>query len=292
MNVPELKLSVTVGEALRALAARESLESLEAQALESTQRQALTGQLASADWWAFVVGLGRFWSNRDHVIVRDVPIVGDGATTLLLALAFDAAFKPYRRDKIVKHFRMSPWTTELSQTMRECHFHTDLSTAIEPPCVTLIHCRKADPTPGRGVIRVAPVRQLLAELRQRGAEEALRFMLSDTVGMVDERARAFWSGVIASESSVRFHPETLRAAERRGAHFADSLEHQLEVIHDAAMAASEPIELGSGDALFVSNIRALHYRGACTVQYLEFPRSFEAREIHILHLRDEPTWPE
>jgi len=292
MSVPELKLSATVGEALRALAAREPLESLESRALDSTRRRTLAGELASADWHDFVFELGRLWRNRDHVVVRGVPVEGDGATTLLLALAFDAAFKPYRGDKIVKHFKMSPWTTELSQTLREGHFHTDLSTAVEPPCVTLIHCRKPDPTPGRGVVRVAPIRGLLAELRRRGAGEALRFMLSDTVEMVDERAQGSWSGIISSESSVRFHPETLRAAERRGARFVDALERQLEVIRDAALAASEPIELGPGDALFVSNVRALHYRGACTVQYLEFPRRFETREIHVLHLRDEPIWPE
>lgn len=292
MSVPELKLPATVGEALRALAAREPLESLEARALDSTQRRALADELASADWRAFVVELARTWSARDYAVVRGVPVEGDGATTLLLAIAFDAAFKPYRRDKIVKHFKMSPWTTELSQTLREGHFHTDLSTAVEPPCVTLIHCRKSDPTPGSGVVRVAPIRGLLAKLRRRGADEALRFMLSDTVEMVDERAHGSWSGIIASESRVRFHPETLRAAERRGVRFAGALERQLEVIRDAALDASEPIELGPGDALFVSNVRALHYRGACTVQYLEFPLRFEAREIHVLHLRDEPTWPE
>lgn len=292
MSVPELKLSATVAEALRALAAREPLESLEAQALNSKRRRTLATELASADWRAFVVELGRTWSTREHVVVRGVPVEGGGASTLLLALAFDATFKPYRRDKIVKHFKMSPWTTELSQTLREGHFHTDLSTAVEPPRVTLIHCRKPDPTPGRGLVRVAPIHQLLAELRRRRADEALRLILSDTVEMVDERVQGSWSGIMASESSIRFHPETLRAAERRGARFAGALEHQLEVIHDAALAASEPIELGPGDALFVSNVRALHYRGACTVQYLEFPRRFEAREIHVLHLRDEPTWPE
>ncbi|MEZ6018438.1 MAG: TauD/TfdA family dioxygenase [Planctomycetota bacterium] len=292
MSVPELQLSATVGEALRALAARQPLESLEARALDPTRRRTLADELASADWRAFVVELGRTWSARDHVVVRGGPVEGDGATALLLALAFDAAFKPYRRDKIVKLFRMSPWTTELSQTLREGHFHTDLSTALQPPRVTLIHCRKPDPTPGSGVVRVAPIRSLLAELRRRGADEVLQFMLSDTVEMVDDRVQGSWSGIIASESSVRFHPETLRAAERRGARFADALERQLEVIRDAALAVSEPIELGPGDALFVSNVRALHYRGACTVQYLEFPRRFEAREIHVLHLCDEPIWPE
>lgn len=292
MIVPELKLSSMVSETLCGLANRESLESLETRALDPMQRRALADEIASPYWQDFVIELARTWSTRDHAIVRGLPVVGDGATTLLLALALDAEFKPYRGDKIVKHFKMSPWTTDLSQTLREGHFHTDLSTADEPPRVTLIHCRVPDPTPEWGVIRVVRLCDLLAELRRRGADEALRFLLADTVKMVDERAQGYWSGVMASESTIRFHPETLRAAERRGTRIVDALEHQLDMIHDAALAVSESIELGWGDALFVSNVRALHYRGACTVRYQEFPRRFEAREIHVLHLRDEPTWPE
>jgi hypothetical protein len=84
----------------------------------------------------------------------------------------------------------------------------------------------------------------------------------------------------------------LRAAEARGVLVRADLEGHLARIHEAALAVSTPIELGSGDALFVSNVRALHYRSACTVRYHEFPRRFDAREIHVLHLRDEPTWPE
>ncbi|MNJ54508.1 hypothetical protein D3C77_499500 [compost metagenome] len=97
---------------------------------------------------------------------------------------------------------------------------------------------------------------------------------------------------MASESTIRFHPETLKAAQRRGASFIDPLEEQLDTIHEAALAVSHPIELGMGDTLLVSNIRALHYRGECTVQYLDFPRHFQTRQIHVLHLLDEPSWPE
>lgn len=135
----------------------------------------------------------------------------------------DAEFKPYRSEKIVKHFKMSPWTTELSQTLRDGDFHTDLNTSADPPRVTLIHCREPDPTPGHGALRVARVSELLTELRQRGAEDALMFLLSDTVEMVDERADGAWSGVMASESSIRFHPATLRAAKRRGSFFPAAL---------------------------------------------------------------------
>jgi hypothetical protein len=292
MSIPELSLSATVSEMLGAIAASESLESFEARALDPTERRALATELASPEWRAFIIELARAWRMHDHAVVRGLPVLGDGTTTLLLALALDAEFKPYRTEKIVKHFKMSPWTTDLSQTLREGHFHTDLSTADKPPSATLIHCRVPDPTPGYGAVRVVRLRDLLAELRRRGADETLGFLLTASVEMIDEHAQGSWSGIMAGESAIRFHPETLRAAERRGARFTDALEHQLDTIHDAALAASEPIELGKGDALFVSNVRALHYRGACTARYLEFPLRFEAREIHVLHLRDEPTWPE
>lgn len=291
MSVPELKLSTPVRETLSALAIRGSLEFYEARALVPMQRRALATELASPYWRAFVADLARTWMMRDHAVIRGLPVLGDGTTSLLLALALDAEFKTYRGEKIVKHFKMSPWTTELSQSLRDGHFHTDLSTADEPPHVTLIHCRAPDPSEGYGIVRVVRLCELLAELQRRGAVKALQLLLTDNVEMVDERTQGSWSGIMASESTIRFHPETLRAAERRGARFTDTLEYQLDTIHNAALAASEPIELGVGDVLLVSNVRALHYRGDCTVQYLEFPRRFKAREIHVLHLRDEPTWP-
>lgn len=292
MTGPELILPPSVSEALLGIAERNTLESLEARALDTTQRRALAEELSSFQWRAFLDELSRVWSAFDHAVVRSCPALNDERAALLLALSFDAEFKPYRGCKIVKHFKMSPWTTELSQSLRDGHFHTDLNTAQEPPRVTLIHCRVPDPTQGYGVLRVARLCDLLAELRQQGAEETLRLLLSDTVDMVDDRAQGSWSGVMTSKSAIRFHPETLRAAQRRGARFSEALEEQLNAIHKAALTVSQPIELGVGDALLVSNTRALHYRGACTVQYLEFPRHFQARQIHVLHLLHEPLWPE
>lgn len=292
MKSPELQLSPSVSQALCAFAARESLESLEARALDPKQRRSLISELDSPAWQSTIAKLARIWGIYDHAVVRGLPVVGEGATTLLLALALDSEFKSYRSDKIVKHFKTSPWTTELSQSLREGDFHTDLSTSRTPPSLTLIHCREPDPTPGYGVLRVVRVPDLLAELRRRGADEALQLLLADTVEMVDERAEGSWSGIMASESTIRFHPATLKAASRRGTRFAENLEQQLNTIREAALAASDPIELERGDALLVSNFRALHYRGACTVRYLEFPRRFETREIHVLHLHDEPTWRE
>jgi hypothetical protein len=292
MSLPELTLPASVKESLLAVTARETLESLEVRALNTSLRRALARELSSLEWQAFLVELSHAWNRFDHVVVRGTPALSDERIALLLALALDAGFKPYRGSKIVKHFKMSPWTTELSQSLRDGHFHTDLNTAREPPRITLIHCRVPDPTPGYGVLRVARVRDLLAELRRRGADKALRLLLRDTVDMVDDRARGAWSGTMASESNIRFHPETLKAAQHRGTSFIDPLEEQLDTIHEAALAVSHPIELGMGDTLLVSNVRALHYRGECTVQYLDFPRHFQARQIHVLHLLDEPSWPE
>lgn len=292
MSSPELTLPTRVNEALLAVSTHETIESLEARALDISQRHALARELSSREWQAFFVDLSSAWNQFDHAVIRGGPALSDERIALLLAVALDVEFKPYRGDKIVKRFKMSPWTTALSQTLRDGHFHTDLNTANKPPRITLIHCRVPDPTPGYGVLRVARVPDLLAELRQRSANKALRFLLHDTVNMVDDQVQGAWLGTMASESTIRFHPETLRAAQKRGARFVDPLEEQLDTIHEAALAVSSPIELGQGDALLVSNTRALHYRGECTVQYLEFPRRFQARQIHVLHLMEEPVWPE
>ncbi|MGN2432789.1 TauD/TfdA family dioxygenase [Pseudomonas syringae] len=291
MSHPELTLPASVNDALLAMTARDTLETLEARALDPSLRRVMAGELSSPEWKTFLVELSLAWSRFDHAVIRGNPALSDERIALLLALAVNAGFKPYRGSKIVKHFKMSPWTTELSQTLRDGHFHTDLNTSSEPPRITLIHCRVPDPTPGCGVLRVARIRDLLAELRRRGADKALRFLLRDTVAIVDDRAQGSWSGTMASESTIRFHPETLKAAQRRGASFVDPLDEQLDTIHEAALAVSYPIELGMGDTLLVSNVRALHYRGECTVQYLDFPRHFKARQIHVLHLVDEPSWP-
>lgn len=291
MSLQELTLPTSVNDALLAATERETLESMETRALDPSLRRDLAEELSSPEWKTFLVELSHVWNRFDHAVIRGTPVLSDGRVALLLALALDSRFKPYRGSKVVKHFKMSPWTTELSQTLRDGHFHTDLNTASEPPRITLIHCRIPDPTPGYGVLRVARIHELLAELRRRGADKALRFLLRDTVTIVDDRARGSWSGIMASESAIRFHPETLKAAQRRGASFIDPLEEQLDTIHEAALAVSHPVELGMGDTLLVSNVRALHYRGECTVQYLDFPRHFQARQIHVLHLVDEPSWP-
>jgi alpha-ketoglutarate-dependent taurine dioxygenase len=287
MQINEVHMCDALAHQLLVTSRSTGLEQLEARLLEPSTDVSVLVQ--SPQWTAFVEQVAQAWQNRHSLVVRGVP-TDNGATTLLAALSLPARFKPYRKSKIVKHFKMSPWTKELSQTIQEGHFHTDLNTAATPPAATVIHCHKPDPDPNRGESRVAVLDDLLNELKRRREVETLAFLTEAKVDMVDERQQGSWSGSIVEADTIRFHPETLRAAAQRLHSLPQELEHYLAVIHDCAMAVSEPIQLAPGDALFVSNRRALHYRGECTVQFTKFPRQFLAREIYVLHLQDEPQW--
>lgn len=287
MHINEVHMSGELAQQLLEASRSVSMEHLEAGLLESTWD--VPALFHSPRWMDFIDQVAQAWGDRHSLVVRGVP-TDNGATTLLAAVSLSARFKSYRRNKIVKHFKMSPWTKDLSQTILEGHFHTDLNTASTPPAVTIIHCHKPDPNPEMGESRVAVLDDLLSELKKRGATETLAFLTEAKVDMVDERKQGSWSGSIVEGGTIRFHPETLRAAALRSHSLPQELEHHLEVIHDSAMAVSEPIHLATGDALFVSNRRALHYRGECTVKFTKFPRQFLAREIYVLHLQDEPQW--
>lgn len=240
-------------------------------------------------WRSFVTQVRNAWIANHHVVIRDMP-TGNGTSTLLAALSLSAPFKTYRGHKIVKHFRMSPWTKDLSHTIKDGHFHTDLNTAPIPPAATVIHCIKPDPDPKMGESRVVVLNDLLNHLEEVGAIETKKFLTETHVDMVDVRKHDAWSGLMVEKDAIRFHPDTLRAAAKRLNSLPVNLESHLTQIHDSCLAVSEPIYLASGDAIFVSNKRALHYRGACTVQYTKFPREFKSREIYVLHLQEEPQW--
>ena len=266
-----------------------------ADALIDLERSALSGGiedrfLASPPWRAFRERALALWKRHDHAIVRGIPSAGEGASTILAALTLCGRFKAYRGDKIVKHFRMSPWTTDLSHTLQEGHFHTDINTTAEPPVVTAIQCRIPDPgAPAYGEVRIARLCDLLDALHRSGAARTLAFLQETDVTMVNESAPGGWTGRIVSGDRIRFHPETLRAAQRRDGGLPDDLEEQLQAIKTAALSVSTPVQLGAGDTLLVSNRRALHYRGACSVVYHAFPRGFTSREVYVLHLLDEPV---
>ncbi|WP_257294585.1 TauD/TfdA family dioxygenase [Endozoicomonas sp. YOMI1] len=288
MICSDITLPEAVSKNFEAIAQGKTIEQLEQQVLEN--HNCAYQALDSDEWLNFTLMLQQVWQQNDHAIVRGKPDQ-EGNTAVLLGLALNSRFKPYRGNKVLKHFRMSPWTTELSQTLKEGHFHTDLCTAQTPPKVTLIQCRVADPSPGKGILRVARLEAILIELKRIGADATLDFLLKEECELVDERAHGSYQGVMANHDTIRYHPETLRAAYRRKGMPLHELERHLATIHEVALMTSTPIDLQSGDALLVSNTRALHYRSACSVRYLEFPRKFEAREIYVLHLLDSPAWP-
>lgn len=240
-------------------------------------------------WTSFRRAVSRLWTDHDHVIVRGLPAFGEGASLLLASLCLPSRFKTYRNGQIVKTFRMSPWTTDLSHTIREGDFHTDINTDPEPPAVTAIQCLTPDPgAPEYGVNRVARTPDLLAWLEANGSGSVLRFLRETPATMVNDRSQSPWTGLIVQGDRIRFHPETLRAAVRRFGIQAPDLEEHIAAVHAAALAVSKPFWLDEGDVLFVSNHRALHYRGECSVAFVEYPLEFRARTIHVLHKMSEP----
>lgn len=244
---------------------------------------------ASDVWETFCQSTLQLWRERDHVIVRGLPALAEGASLLLASLCLAGRFKTFRNGQIVKTFRMSPWTTDLSHTTREGDFHTDINTDPEPPAVTAIQCLTPDPgSPQYGVNRVARSVDLLAYLEANGSQDLLRFLRETPVTMVNDRSQDAWTGQIVQGDRIRFHPDTVRAAMRRFEIQAPELEEHLAAIHAAALAVSTPFGLDAGDVLFVSNHRALHYRGECSVAFINFPLEFRSRAIHVLHKMSEP----
>lgn len=293
-TVPEVVVAPAIAEAMAHYVADRDLSALERLALDpSTPLLSRLPFSTTRAWEQLLAALRDRWAAEDHIVVRGLPPDDEGKITLLVGAALVSRFRPYRGNRIVKHFKMSPWTTALSQTTQDGHFHTDLNTDAHPPCVTIIHCKDPDPSPAHGRVHVARLSALLDHLRHTQQDSVLRFLCETDVEMVNERSPTSRIGHIVdrSQATVQFHPETLRAAAKRGGLVPTELEDHLTAIHRSALEVSAPILLDRGDALLVSNTRALHYRGPCTVRFFDFPRGFEAREIFVLHLIDEPQWP-
>ncbi len=244
--------------------------------------------LRESDWQEFCIAAHNHWRVQSHVIVRGLPVLCDGAACIPAALCLSRRFKSYNNGKLVKIFRMSPWNKGLSHTIKAGDFHTDLNTSPMPPAVTGIHCLEADPGgPAYGENRVAPYSRLYAELQRRGDEESLRFLLTTEVPALNNSGGSIWRGRLVHDGTIRYHPATIRAALRQERLDETLAERVFHSVHIAALAVSNPIALASGDLLFVSNRRALHYRGECTAQFEDYPTVFKSRRIAVLHLLDE-----
>jgi alpha-ketoglutarate-dependent taurine dioxygenase len=285
-ETPELMLASTEAAAVAQLSAEtRSAESLEADLLgRGEMRSRLKAILSSA----LRRRAADLWSSHDHLVLRGIPPSEDGRTALLVAGFFFRSLRPYRETRIVKCFRMSPWTTALSHTLADGSFHTDINTAAQPPAATLMQCLTPDPdAPKHGQLRVARFVDVLEAVRRSGTESAWRLLTDQRVVMVNDASAGHWAGKVLDGDTVRFHPETLRAGRRRLGENPEDLEASLRNIHDAALSVSQPIDLQNGDLLLVSNRRALHQRGPCTVRFRSFPRDFESRSVAVLHAMDD-----
>jgi hypothetical protein len=281
---PDLRHSI--GEASIGLG---SVDDAEVAALRSELLGDLNGQ---SEWASFTTFLESAVASRGFAVIRGLP--ADGGRSLLIAsAALRLPFDTYAAGRIVKRFRMSPWTTELSHTTRAGDFHTDGNVSVNPPVATAIQCEVEDPgAPEYAEQRVAYLPDLLARLANgnRQDADALAFLRQGNTLMAHERKADVWCGSLVRDGVIRYHPHSLRIACRRSApHDAAVLESFLESIHRAAIEVSTPFQTSVGDTLIVSNRTALHYRGACSVRFTRYPTDFESRSVLVLHLKGAPT---
>lgn len=278
LSVPS-KLAVAISELCAAPNALDDLETMVAS--DSIETLPL---FTTRDWRRFRSEASIVFKEHDYVVLRGFSPTNDGATLLVAALMVGSCLRTYRDGKVCKHFKMSPWTTELSHTTRGGEFHTDLNTDPCPPAVTAIQCLNPDPgRPKYGATRVARLAHLLKYVARNQEMNTSRFLQEETVEMLNDRSSAWWSGKIVEAGTMRYHPETIRAAARRGGYSLCDLEEKIDAVERAAMAVSTPFALEGGDVLLLSNHRTMHYRGECSVIFNKFPTEFQSRHIAVLH---------
>jgi hypothetical protein len=240
---------------------------------------------ANQDWQQLRAAADSLVRERGYVILRGLD-ADDGRSLLIAGSLMGRAFETYGGGRVVKRFRMSPWTKELSHTLEEGNFHTDGNVAEQPPVATAMQCESEDPGgDAYAELRVAHLPELLRHLEADGpaGAAAISFLCREDVPMAHGRSTAQWSGRLVRGGAIRYHPESLRVANRRLGREPDRLEAMIATIHRGALEASTPFHTRPGDVLLVSNRRALHYRGACSVRFRRFPSDFETRSLFVLH---------
>ena len=239
-------------------------------------------------WRRFQDEVRRVFRDNDYAVLRGFPPVQDGAALLVATLTVGEALRTYRNGKVIKHFKMSPWTADLSHTTRAGEFHTDLNTEPHPPAITAIQCLEPDPgNPRYGVTRIARLRHLLDFVDRERNERTRRFLLQDTVAMLNDRSSVQWSGRVVDAGTIRYHPDTIRAAARRSGGAVHAVEEDIASVEDAATSIATSFALGRGDLLVLSNSRTLHSRGPCSVVFRDFPTVFDSRRVAVLHAHRE-----
>lgn len=285
--VPVLLAPTEVATAFDSICSKsDSLETLE-QLARADSLETLSF-LKSSDWQEFSHNVLAGFADNDQLLIKGLPASTNGTTLLLAARAVGSGFRTYRGGKIIKHFKMSPWTTELSHTTREGEFHTDLNTESRPPAVTAMQCLDPDPgSPQYGISRVTRLVDLLTCLEESENSKTIEFLTKESVTMLNDHSSSSWTGHIVDGQMIRYHPETLRAAARRQGQPEELLEDRIASVAKAAFAVSQPLNMDQGDILLLSNHRTLHYRGECSVVFKSYPTEFVSRSVFILHATEE-----
>ena len=234
--------------------------------LEDVEVAALTTDLAAPlrgnQRWVELCDLINTAVGRcGYIVLRGIG-VDEGRSLLIVCAALGLAFDTYRPRRVVKRFRMSPWTDELSHTIRAGDFHTDGNVSAVPPVGTAMQCELEDPgAPDYAEQRVAHLPDLLEQLASGVAEdaEALAFLTEAEVAMAHERSPEVWRGRLVVNGTIRYHPQSLRVASRRLGESSPQLESKLAAIHRAALDVSVPFHTSPGDTVLVleSNRAAL-----------------------------------
>jgi hypothetical protein len=263
--------------------------------VEDAEIAALTADIvgplrADERWIAFCDLVTSTIRQCGYIVVRGLN-ADEGRSLLIVSTSLRSAFDAYGHRRIVKRFRMSPWTNELSHTIRAGDFHTDGNVSAVPPVGTAMQCENEDPgVPAYAEQRVAFLPHLLKRLASGTFEdsEAFAFLTEAAAAMAHERSPELWRGRLVQNGTIRYHPQSLRLASRRLNEQSPKLESAITAIHRAATEVSVPFHTRPGDTVLVSNRTALHYRGACSVRFTRFPTEFESRSLLVLHLK-EPT---
>ena len=285
-SLPETRINALLKQDVDELsAAFKSIEDAERTALASDVLGSFRG---TGRWVEFCDLVRHTIQRRGYIIVRGLN-ANDGRSLLVVAAAFGEAFDTYGGWRIVKRFRMSPWTNELSHTIRCGDFHTDGNVCVVPPIGTAMQCEIEDPgAPEFAEQRVAFLPDLLERLSRGSSEdiETARFLTETETAMAHERSQQVWRGCLVRDEVIRYHPHCLRIASKRLQTPSPILESSIAAIHRAALDVSVPFHMKAGDTVLVSNRTALHYRGECSVRFTRFPTEFESRSLFVLHLRE------
>ena len=246
----------------------------------------------SESWQCFRAEVRQVFRDNDYIVLRGFPPIPDGAALLVAALTIGESLRTYRNGKVIKHFKMSPWTTDLSHTTRAGEFHTDLNTEPRPPMITAIQCLEPDPgSPRYGVTRIARLRNLLDFVDRECNERTRRFLQQNTIAMLNDHSSVRWTGRMAEAGTIRYHPDTIRAAARRSGGSLHAAEEDIAGVEDAATSVATSFVLERGDLLLLSNCRTLHSRGPCSVVFRDFPTDFDSRRVAVLHAQREREVP-